>query len=122
MSDTVPRNAGLLSRDAKGTPVETMSTREWAPKSVAVTNAAWVRLDAGTPRNHLLVNTLPTATSILILAPAETGYSNDLTNAACGIPISPGSSIELDFTDNLPVWGRVEVGGAALRAFVAEAL
>jgi hypothetical protein len=113
---------GKVARDGDGKPVEKLSTINWRARMVPLTNAAWVDLSDGEARNHILIRTLNTAAARIILAPASTGYTNDLTNSTCGAVIEIGQCIELDMTENLDVFARVESGGAAVNAYVAEAL
>jgi len=112
-----------LQRDASGVPVETLAIERWHVQRMAVTNAAWVKLPA-TPmdnRTSVLVQSLETNTAKIILVPEATGYSNDLANAACGIVLGIGRSIEPNFGSGLDIYARVEVGGAACVVIVGEA-
>ena len=113
---------GLVARDGNKHPVEFVSATEWRTKMETITNAAWVLLNTGSPMNHMMVQNLLTAGATVILAPANTGYSNDLTDATCGMPVPPGASPELIFTENLLVYARVEDGGADVNLYVTEAL
>ena len=113
----------VLPEDASGNPLERIQTGRWHPQRIAVPEDAWVALPT-TPmdgRTSLLIQSLPTNADMIILAPAATGYSNDPTQATCGIILPVGSQIEPDFADNLLVYARVIAGGTPGAVIVSEA-
>ncbi len=113
---------GQVARDANNYPVENLSVKNFRASMVAVTASGWSYLGDLLPRNHLLVVSPDTNTAKVILAPNNTTASNDLTNAACGIPLSPDRSLPFDFTENIPVYARVVAAGAACKIYIAESL
>lgn len=123
MGVITPLQRPSLPEDASGNAVETVHIDKWLPQRVDVLEGSWVALPA-TPmdgRTAILVQALVTNTHDIILAPSDTGFSNSKTNAACGIILPPGASIEPNFTDLLLVYARVEAGGTAGAVIVSEA-
>jgi len=113
---------GLVARDGNRHPVESLSTINWRASKAQILNSAWTEIGDGERRNHLIVRTLTTATAVVVLSHSNTAGSNDLTDAACGFPVSPGESIPLAITENVKVYARVESGGASTALYIAEAL
>jgi hypothetical protein len=108
-----------LAMDGSGKLVESVSIKNWRPKRVNVTAAAWVDLSDGFPRSSIYIKN--NGASNVILAPASTGYSNDPTQATAGLTILPGGAIEPTFADKLQIYARTEVGGGTCQLTVVEA-
>lgn len=113
---------GAMTPDRRGDKVETLSVKNWRASKKAITNAAWVSLSDGSPRSSIMMVSTSANPATIILGHSSSTSSNDLTNAACGIPLAPGSSVAFSFTENIPVYARVVSGGGACSLYVAEAL
>ena len=107
-----------LAKDASGKYVESVSVENWRPRRVNVTAAAWVNISDGKRRSAIYIKN--DGASEIILAPANTGYSNDPTEDNCGLSVLPGGTMEPSFGAKLQVYARTKVGGGTCRLSVVE--
>lgn len=108
-----------LAMDSSGKLVESVSIKNWRPQRQNVTAAAWTLLGDGTPRSSIYLKN--NGADDVILAPSTTGYSNDTSQATCGLTLGAGEAIEPTFADKLQVYARTKVGGGTCQIIVVEA-
>jgi hypothetical protein len=122
MAITPAQQKGVIPVDGNGQPTYSHNVKNWRVGRVTVTAGAWVSLGDGLPRGNILLQSVATNTSNIILAPTNDGtHSNDPADDTCGLELTPGISSEPNFTSNLPIYARVEAGGADCRLTVLEA-
>ena len=92
-----------LARDVSGRIVECVSIHNWRVQRQNVADT-WVLLGDGKPRSAIYIKNNGSET--VILAPASTGYSNDTTQATCGMALAAGAAIEPSFGAKLSIYAR----------------
>lgn len=85
-------------------------TDTWDCGRVTISADAWTQLGTG-QRRSMMIHNLPDNKSRIILAPNLNDFSNDRSNATCGIEVEPGAKQQLEFEVKTPVFARVESGG-----------
>ncbi len=115
---------GAMTPDRRGDKVELLSVKNWRASTKVLSAGAWTSLGDGSPRSALLLFAAKTNAPNVIISHSNLSAisSNDPSDAKCGMPIPPGSSLPLSFTENIAVYARVAAGGAASRLHIAEAL
>jgi len=108
-----------LARDASGKIVERVSIQDWRPQRQTILETDWVLLGDGANRSSIYIKN--NGADDVILAPNDTDYSNDPTQATAGLTVPAGGTIEPSFTARLPIYARVTSGGAACQLEVVEA-
>ena len=115
---TQPQTSSL-AKDASGKIVESVSIENWRPQRQNVTATDWVLLGDSAPRTSVYLKN--NGTDDVILAPDDTNYSNDPTQATAGLTLKAGSAIEPTFADKLAIYARTAVGGGTCQIEVVEA-
>lgn len=116
---TTHQQTSSLARDGSGKFVESVSIKNWRPQRQAITAAGWTLLGDGLPRSAIYLRNNSTVDDV-ILAPADTGYSNDPAQANAGLTLAAGAAIEPTFADKLQVYARTETGGGTVQLEVVE--
>lgn len=116
---TAAEKGGKLAKDSTGKIVEKVSIQNWRPQRQDSIVGDWTLLGDGKPRSSIYIKN--NGADDVILAPADTGYSNDPTQANAGLTVAAGKSVEPSFTANLPIYARTAVGGGTCQLEIVEA-
>jgi hypothetical protein len=108
-----------LARDASGKYVEAVSIQNWRAQRQSITAAGWTQLGDGKPRTSIYIKN--NGADNVILAPDNTTYSNDPTQATAGMTLPAGAAIEPTFGAKLKVYARTTDGGGTCQLEVVEA-
>jgi hypothetical protein len=107
-----------LARDISGRIVESISIQNWRAQRQTIAENAWTLLGDGKPRSAIYLKN--NGSSNVILAPANTGYSNAPEDATAGLTLIAGGSMEPAFGAKLKIYARVAAGGSACQLEVVE--
>jgi len=118
MTISTQPQSSQLARDVSGRIVESVSLENWRVRRVNVTEGAWVLLSDSKPRSAIYLKN--NGSSNVILAPANTGYSNAPADATAGLTLIAGGSMEPAFGAKLQIYARVAAGGSACQLEVVE--
>jgi hypothetical protein len=119
MATIIPQQQpSQLARDASGKIVESVSVENWRPQRQDSIVGSWTLLGDGEARSAIYIKN--NGTDDVILAPNDTDFSNDPTQATAGMTVAAGAAIEPTFGARLAVYARTVLGGGTCQLEIVE--